>query len=182
MAKAIAAASVPNIRPDALARLDEAAFGEFYRQTSRPLWSYVYRVTSNAADADDIVQEAFLRLFGADVQSSDDEGLRRYVFRIAGNLIADRWRRQKRDERHMPEPVSATGVEQRDIDVARVFWELKPRERALLWLAYVEGNAHGEIAESLRVGRGSVKVLLSRARARLRDLLTARGVVERLRK
>jgi len=60
--------------------------------------------------------------------------------------------------------------------VVRVFSELKPRERALLWLAYVEGDTHSDIASSLRVGRDSVKVLLSRARARLRDLLKARGV------
>jgi len=48
---------------------------------------------------------------------------------------------------------------------------LKPRERALLWLAYVEEDTHEEIADALGVKRGSVKVLLSRARARLRDLL-----------
>ena len=58
-----------------------------------------------------------------------------------------------------------------------MFSELKPRERALLWLAYVEGDTHADIAASLRLSRGSIKVLLSRARARLRDLLTARGAV-----
>jgi len=41
----------------------------------------------------------------------------------------------------------------------------------LLWLAYVEEDTHEEIADALGVKRGSVKVLLSRARARLRDLL-----------
>ena len=61
------------------------------------------------------------------------------------------------------------------MDVVRIFSELKPRERALLWLAYVEGDTHADIAASLRLGRGSIKVLLSRARARLRDLLTSRG-------
>jgi len=44
-----------------------------------------------------------------------------------------------------------------------------------LWLAYVEGDTHEDIAAALHVRRGSVKVLLSRARARLRDLLTKRG-------
>jgi RNA polymerase sigma-70 factor (ECF subfamily) len=55
----------------------------------------------------------------------------------------------------------------RDLDVARLFSELKPRQRALLWLAYVEGDTHRDIADSLRLARGSVKVLLARARARL---------------
>ena len=158
--------------------LAEHAFGEFYQRHARSVWTYVYRVTNDAADADDIVQEAFLRLFQTDVPA-DDEALRRYVFRIAGNLIADRWRRKVRDERHAHEAVDGSEPQAHDIDVARIFSELKPRERALLWLAYVEGGTHADIAESLRLARGSVKVLLSRARARLRDLLTARGI-ERL--
>ncbi len=162
--------------------LTEHAFGEFYQRHSRAVWTYVYRVTTDAADADDIVQEAFLRLFQADSAPSDDMGLRRYVFRIAGNLIADRWRRRARDARHATEAVDGDDAQAHAIDVARIFSELQPRERALLWLAYVEGDSHADIARSLRVARGSVKVLLSRARARLRDLLTEHGIVERLEK
>ena len=158
--------------------LSEYALGEFYQRHARSVWTYVYRVTSNAADADDIVQEAFLRLFQTDTPPSDDEGLRRYVFRIAGNLIADRWRKQRRHERHASAPATTEAGETRDLDVVRVFSSLKSRERALLWLAYVEGENHEDIADSLRVGRASVKVLLSRARARLRDLLRASGIVE----
>jgi RNA polymerase sigma-70 factor, ECF subfamily len=160
--------------------LTEHAFGEFYTRHARDVWTYVYRVTHDASDADDIVQEAFLRLFQADVPATDDEGLRRYVFRIAGNLIADRWRLRARDERHAPQPAEPAQPAPRDIDVVRLFSELKPRDRALLWLAYVEGDTHADIASSLRLERGSVKVLLSRARGRLRDLLSARGVLERL--
>ena len=51
-----------------------------------------------------------------------------------------------------------------DDSVSREFAELKPRDRALLWLAYVEEHNHQEIASALGLARGSVKVLLSRAR------------------
>ena len=159
--------------------LSEHAFGEFYQRHTRSVWTYVYRVTGNAADADDIVQEAFLRLFQVDNPPSDDEGLRRYVFRVAGNLMADRWRRRAREERHATAPAEGEHLQSHDVDVARTFAALNPRERALLWLAYVEGDTHADIAESLQVGRSSVKVMLSRARARLRDLLKARGIIER---
>ena len=64
-----------------------------------------------------------------------------------------------------------------DATVAQIFAELKPRERALLWLAYVEGESHEEIAASLGVRPSGVRVLLFRARRRLRDLLQARGIV-----
>jgi DNA-directed RNA polymerase specialized sigma24 family protein len=49
-----------------------------------------------------------------------------------------------------------------------------------LWLAYVEGDNHQEIADALGLTRGSVKVMLFRARARLKRLLTAHGVVARV--
>ena len=66
-----------------------------------------------------------------------------------------------------------------DDSVSREFAVLKSRDRALLWLAYVEGDSHQEIADSLGLSRGSIKVLLSRARSRLRDLLTAKGLTAR---
>ena len=65
--------------------LTELAFGEFYRRHARALWSYVYRVTGNAADADDIVQDAFCRVLCAEVSDLSDVDCRRYLFRVAGH-------------------------------------------------------------------------------------------------
>jgi RNA polymerase sigma-70 factor (ECF subfamily) len=48
---------------------------------------------------------------------------------------------------------------------------LRPRERALLWLAYAQGHAHTEIADTLGVKTGSVKLMLFRARRKLATLL-----------
>jgi RNA polymerase sigma-70 factor (ECF subfamily) len=157
---------------------DEASFGAFYERTARPLWSYVYRVTGHAADADDIVQDAFCRLLRADVRDRDEDR-RRYVYRIASNLVIDRWRRSGRepameDERALQAIAAAAPAD--EPEVARTFAALAPRDRALLWLAYVEEESHAEIAASLGVGTRSVKVLLFRARRRLRSLLSARGV------
>ena len=156
---------------------NEATFAAFYNATARAVWAYVYRATGNAADADDIVQDAFCRLAAADVEMLSEEGKRRYVFRIAGNLMTDRWRRATREQSWLdrisgepPPPPAPEG----DTEVAQTFGRLKPRERALLWLAYVEEEDHQSIAASLGVERGSVKVMLSRARTRLRDLLKTR--------
>ena len=184
MAKALVAASIPSIRPDTVARLDEAAFSSLYRGASRALWSYVYRVTGNAADAEDIVQEAFLRLLRADLGPTEEDS-RRYLYRVASNLVVDRWRSRKRRDEHeehsvVSEAVYGGGQADADQDVARTFAELTSRERALLWLAYVEGESHEEMAASLGLGRRSIKVLLFRARRRLRDLLKARGLIARV--
>jgi RNA polymerase sigma-70 factor (ECF subfamily) len=187
MAKALVAASIPCTRPDAVARLDEAAFSSFYRGASRLLWSYVYRVTGNAADADDIVQEAFLRLLRADLGPSEEDW-RRYLYRVASNLVVDRWRSRKRRDQHDEHALISAAVDGGGqasgssvdpvYDVARTFGELASRERALLWLAYVEGESHEEIAASLGLGRHSIKVLLFRARRHLRDLLKAKGLFQ----
>ena len=162
-----------------MGRLDEAAFAAFHGRSARALRAYVYRVVGNASDADDIVQEAFLRILRTDVPTDNEEHLRRYLYRVASNLIVDRWRRLKHEEGEdaMPEPVTAAPHYEDDAWVAKIFAELKPRDRALLWLAYVEGESHEEIAASLGVGRRGVRVMLFRARRRLRDLLQARGIL-----
>jgi RNA polymerase sigma factor (sigma-70 family) len=59
--------------------------------------------------------------------------------------------------------------------LSRCFEELKPRERALLWLAYVEGYAHAEIGTALDLSEKSVKVLLFRARGNLERILRENG-------
>lgn len=162
-----------------MSALSEIAFAEFYRRHARALWTYAYRTMNHAADADDIVQEAFIRMLKIDLPGRSDEEMRKYLFRVAGNLMADRWRRAAREQTHIERGThrtDAVAASLPDRDVTRTFAALKPRERALLWLAYVEGEDHEGIAASLHVARGSVKVLLSRARARLRDLLKARGL------
>lgn len=158
------------------AYLDEAGFAQLHAALARPLWSYLYRVVGDAAQAEDLVQDTFLRLLRARIGGLGDEERRAYAFRVAGNLAMDAFRKGRREgavrdtvEREQPREAPA---QPRDLDVARSFGQLAPRERAMLWLAYVEGSAHDEIAQSLGVRTGSMKVLLFRARRKLRDLLS----------
>lgn len=177
MTNAVLATPIRCVPRERVGGLNEAAFAGFYRRTERGLWAYVYRITSDAADADDIVQEAFLRLLRATIDG-DEEQWRRYLYRVASNLVVDRWRVRKKTERagETPQVSSVSPPDAAHQDVARTFAELMPRDRALLWLAYVEGETHEEMAASLGVRRGSIKVLLFRARRRLRDLLNAKGM------
>jgi RNA polymerase sigma-70 factor (ECF subfamily) len=62
-----------------------------------------------------------------------------------------------------------------NLDLERCFGEMKPQERTLLWLAYVEGNEHKEIARMLGLKEKSIRVLLFRARQRLSALLQPKG-------
>jgi RNA polymerase sigma-70 factor (ECF subfamily) len=159
--------------------LDESGFARLHAETARPLWSYLYRVVGDAAQAEDLVQETFLRVLRARVGGLDADERRAYVFRIAGNLAVDTFRKRRREGDALAtvgrEQARDTPAQTRDLDVARSFGQLKPQERAMLWLAYVEGSAHDEIAQSLGVKSGSIRVLLFRARRKLRDLVAATG-------
>jgi RNA polymerase sigma-70 factor, ECF subfamily len=157
--------------------MDEAKFDAFYRASAAGLWSYLHRMTGDGAVADDLLQKAFLRMLRADPKVESDEHLRRWLYKTATNLAMDHFRETKRRRERTPEPVHPAP---RDLDlrhdVKRIFSELKPRERALLWLAHVEQSDHIEIGDALGVKAKSVKVLLFRARKRLTDMLKQRGI------
>jgi RNA polymerase sigma-70 factor (ECF subfamily) len=139
------------------------------------------RVTHDTHLADDLLQETYYRFLRTE-RSYDSEAHRRnYLFRIATNLTRDRHRRRGVPLVELPEdghPDAPHGrgdegeLAARRTDLSRAMARLKPRDRALLWLAYANGSSHVEIAESLGVKSGSVKALLLRARRRLAGLLT----------
>ncbi|HUJ12994.1 MAG TPA: sigma-70 family RNA polymerase sigma factor [Thermoanaerobaculia bacterium] len=157
--------------------MDEAKFELFYRKNARAVWSYIFRMTGDAATADDLLQKAFFKFLRSNPAITDDDHLRHYVFKTATNLVFDHYRELKRNREH-PFEMPAPQASHDDLrhDMSRAFAELKPQERALLWLAHVEGSSHEEIADALGVKEKSVKVMLFRARKRLAGILEKRGL------
>jgi len=163
--------------------MDEAKFEAFYRKTAGRLWSYIFRMTGNAATADDLLQKTFFRFLRSNPAIADENHLRHYVYKTATNLVFDHFRERKRRQEVTFDVVAtspSSGVDLRH-DMMRVFAELKPQERALLWLAHVEGASHEEIADAVGVKAKSVRVMLFRARKRLAGLLTQRGLAPEVR-
>ena len=160
--------------------MNEAKFEALYRSNAAGLWSYIHRLTNDASLADDLLQKTFFRFIRANPETESEEHTRRYLYRTATNLALDHFRETKREREIAASMQSDTGTRGTapDLrhDMTRVFSELKPRERALLWLAHVEGNSHEEISEALGVKSRSVKVLLFRARRRLADILKKHGL------
>jgi len=119
------------------------------------------------------LQETYCRFLTARVPELDERGARSYLFRIATNLMHDRWRRVKEDS--LPENaisnVSPFPQFEQRLGVRQAFERLKPRERQLLWLAYVEGSNHDEIADYTGLRAGSIRLLLFRARHKLAQLI-----------
>ncbi len=161
--------------------MDEHAFRELYASTARPLRAYLRRVSGSSAVADDLLQETYFRFLRSGFSSDDQTYGRKYLYRIATNLLRDRFRRSWREAGDVAEAVSAPGfgdrVELRS-DVGRALGELRARDRMMLWLAYVEGASHEEIAAALDLKASSIRSMLFRARQRMAELLRSRGFGE----
>jgi RNA polymerase sigma-70 factor (ECF subfamily) len=162
----------PSVRAEAVSSLNEETFCALYRASAPALQGYIRKTCGNASQAEDILQETFYRLLRADLPEMDALQMKSYLFKIASSLLVDHWRREKREKFwqslwHVP---AMTQSGQMD-DVSQALSSLKPAERALLWLAYVEGFDHGEIASTLRLKEKSIRVLLFRARKNLARIL-----------
>jgi RNA polymerase sigma-70 factor (ECF subfamily) len=125
--------------------MNEHDFQLIYDATAAPILGYLVAVTGRRDVAEDLLQETFCRLL-ARPRIMDATDTRRYLFRIATDLDTP-------------------------IDVHAALQTLKPRERELLWLAYVEGMSHHEIASATGLQSLSVRMLLYRARNKAALLL-----------
>jgi RNA polymerase sigma-70 factor, ECF subfamily len=151
--------------------MDEHEFQRLYEATARPIYAYVLGVIGEQDAADDVLQETYFRFFQHKPSEMAATDTRRYLFRIATNLLRDRWR-MRRDAQW---PTDFDKGFSRDVntqlDVRRAMSALKPRERELLWLAYVEGMSHAEIGSITGLSVSSVRPLLFKARKQAASLL-----------
>ena len=160
-------------------QMDQDSFGAFYERTARPVWAYLWRRTGDRHLADDLLQEAYYRFLRARVSHENETHRRNYLFRIAANLVNDNHRKppaplELPEEGNPGHPVSESNMglqSQRRTDLDRALVHLSARQKDALWLAYAEGSSHQEIADTLGLQVGSVKLLLFRARRKLVKLM-----------
>jgi RNA polymerase sigma-70 factor (ECF subfamily) len=159
--------------------IGQAEFEAFYARTSRKLHGYLCRLSRDPATADEVLQESYIRLINAPVPPAKELPRIAYLYRIATNLLRDRWRRRKRENEWAAMANRDERIHQDfnlPIDMDSVFESLGAQERAMLWLAHVDELNHKEIGAILGVKEKSVKVMLFRAREKARDLLERAGI------
>jgi RNA polymerase sigma-70 factor (ECF subfamily) len=165
---ALSISSVPNPAaqtlsgPGALERAFDAHHAMVFRTA--------YRITGNAADAEDVLQTVFLRLAGRDLDSGAVENAEGYLRRAAINASLNLIERQSRKNvplENAPEPHAA--ADQSDLrDVLRqAMAKLGGRTAEMFALRFLEGHSNGEIAEMFGVSALVVGVTLHRARKQL---------------
>jgi len=165
--------SVRPLAAETSAGMDEETFLLLYERTAQPLRGYLIRMLNDPAAADDLLQESYLRLLKTKrAEFISDEHLKNYLFRTATNLIKDH--RARRKEAALDQNIAIDSAPP-DGDVTRLLSSLKPAQRELLWLAYVERFSHYEIARMLSLAPQSIRPLLSRARQAFSQALRRGG-------
>jgi RNA polymerase sigma-70 factor, ECF subfamily len=180
-------------------RGDIAAFNTLVVVHQRLVFNVCYRTLGNSEDAADATQDALLSAFrGIKAFNGPASGLRGWLLRIAVNACYDQLRRRQRrpsdsldalrvsDPDHessiaerLPDP--GIGPEQHSLgvetahNIQAALDQLAPDQRLTVVLCDVQGLSYEEAAAAMAVELGTVKSRLSRARAQLRELLTAQG-------
>ena len=158
-----------------------AAFDELFRRWSGPLLRYLERMVRDLATAEELVQEAFLRVHRARDRYSPDARFSTWLYRIATNLALNELRRPRRKLAHhsadddatpelageSPAPDDVVDARRRGAAVCEALGQLPEKQRAALCLAAVEGLSYAEVAAALEVTEKAVKSLVHRARTAL---------------
>jgi RNA polymerase sigma-70 factor, ECF subfamily len=156
---------------------ERPTFEGFFEEHHPALFRALWLVTRNRYEAEEVMQDAFLRMWERwdHVGSlSDPVG---YLYRTAMNVFRSRARRAKAAlrlvVRHLPADDELAKVEERD-KILRALAPLTARQRAALVLTDLLGLTSDEAADALRIKASTVRVLVARARAALRKELGER--------
>ncbi|HTV72513.1 MAG TPA: sigma-70 family RNA polymerase sigma factor [Candidatus Acidoferrales bacterium] len=157
-------------------------------QYGKATYNFAYRLTGNEADARDLTQDAFVRVYRAWRSFVPGTSFLSWIYRIVTNLYRDELRRRKgRYEEEIPEdnapqefggerPLAVTPIDdyverQLSEPLSRSLALLAPEQRQVVVLADIEEFSYQEIAEIMGCSIGTVRSRLHRARALLRRLL-----------
>jgi RNA polymerase sigma-70 factor (ECF subfamily) len=159
---------------------DGAAFECLLARHVTPIHRYVMRLVQSPADADELAQETFLRVWSAaETYRPGAVRFTTWLHRIAHNLCVDRLRRSPPDQLDDPDallcesgdPERAVAARETAARLHRALGALPVAQRAALLLTEVQGLSSRQAAEVMDLGVRAVESLLARARRTLRERL-----------
>ena len=171
---------------------EDAAYDELVRAYSSTIYHVAYRMLGDSADASDVVQEIFLKVFRNIGGFKSEAALKTWIFRIAFSEILNRLRWWRRRFRHAtvslddesngkpgsdivvhtgPNPEEVLQFKEREMAIQRALGKLSHEHRSIIVLRDIEGFSYSEIADVLGISAGTVKSRLARARADLKKSL-----------
>jgi RNA polymerase sigma-70 factor, ECF subfamily len=159
-----------------VSKADQAAFSDLIRSTAHALYRVAARIVGNEADAEDGMQESYLRAYDA-WQADQFEGrsdAKAWLYRIVTNAAIDALRSRQRRARwqvNMEAEVSTLGSAEATAalrEIAQWMQQLPPDQRAAVVLKEMEGLTSAEVAQVMGCSEGAVEQRLVRARTTLR--------------
>jgi RNA polymerase sigma-70 factor (ECF subfamily) len=171
-----------------IARYSEVALAEVYRRHGRAVYGLARRVLLDAAEAEDVVQEVFLRLWREPDRFDPERGsLRSFLLAQAHGRAVDAVRSSSSRRARETRDAARTARAQYDMQheawdlaladqVTRAMGELSDDERRAIELAYFDGRTYREVARELEQPEGTVKSRIRSGMRRLRDVLVDAGI------
>jgi len=163
----------------AVARGEERALELLVRRHGGWAARFAERLTGNAAMAEEVVQNGFLKIWQKSASWEGRSQFSTWFYRVLHNLAIDQLRARRTDHDELEEtlpddragPQRLAEREQRDARVRAALAALPERQRLAIVLSHYEGCSQAEAAAILGVGEGALESLLSRARTSLRAAL-----------
>lgn len=154
------------------------SIGDIYRQFSHPLRTFIAAKVSNSHEADDILQDVFLKIHAGSSRLRDAEKLQSWIYQIARNAIIDHYRKRKKSDNLSvnlvaEDPAEESASEHISRCVRPMIEQLEEPYREALLLTEFQGMRQKELAERLGLSVSGAKSRVQRARKMLRDLLLA---------
>lgn len=180
--------NLPESETELIARAksgEKEAFGALVRMYQKPVYNLAYRFVRDHDAADDITQDAFIRAYKALDSFIEGKSFRNWILTIASNLALNSLRRRKHEtpldqsvwEETQADPNPSANPHERVVasslrnKITEAVDKLPEEFKAVFVLRTYEDMSYAEIADALKIESGTVMSRLSRARARLKEML-----------
>jgi RNA polymerase sigma factor (sigma-70 family) len=157
---------------------DRRMQGELYKRFSPRMYAVCLRYASNAEEAEDILQEGFIKIFKKLDSFRSEGSFEGWVRRIFVNTAIEHFRRKRylqpvteKEENTIEGKYLSVLDDMAEKDILALIQELSPGYRTVFNMYVVEGYTHKEIADMMGISEGTSKSQLSRAKVILQDLV-----------
>jgi len=163
----------------AVGKGDMAAFEQIVIRYQQYAWRIAYRYTNNRSDAEEIAQEAFLKILDSAGSYRSSAKFSTYLYKVLANLCLDHARKKRPrlaadfpvDKGLTETPYSNLQIQERDLAVKSAVDSLPARQRLAVILRYYENLSYSQIADAMNTSVKAVERLLDRARKQLESSL-----------
>jgi RNA polymerase sigma-70 factor (ECF subfamily) len=165
----------------------EPAFRELYARHSKQVLAFAYHMTHSAIDAEDILQETFLRLWTGREQLPEISHVGNYIFTIARNKTLDHLRKVALQQRLIDQVWANISEISNDLElqlearesktlIQQALAQLSPQKQVIFQLSRQQGLSHEEISQQLHLSKSRVKNLLVETLKHIRTYLSQRSL------